>query len=197
MSREQAFAGNSKFGNKSLQDIFSNKVFNPQIAWYIDYYLKEVLLNYVNFLATCPETGKTIKATDENKEVRDPNDIENSQWSGEDVKNWFVETNETGEEEEKIQHRWILLFEAKNRENFGIHFEAYRVFCFGPSSLHLPTENLWEEYVEDGLFGPIEASGQDKPQILYLIDQPDVFGFLDKTGLVNEYMVALANILAD
>jgi hypothetical protein len=131
--------------------------------------------------------------TNENKEQRDPNDAENGQWGGNDVAEWFKTTAPGGE---KVEHRWILTFTSDTGEVWGLHVEANRIFCFGPTALSLPSENLWDLYVEEGIAGPLKASLAFRTSRLQaMVMDPDIFGHLDKVGLVQEYMLALAGML--
>ena len=82
--------------------------------------------------------------TNENKDERNPADLDSTQWGPDDVAEWFTPDGST------VEHRWVFLFQHNSGEVFGIHVEKYRVFAFGPTSLSLPTCNLWEEYVENG-----------------------------------------------
>ena len=85
-----------------------------------------------------------IMMTNENKDQRDPNDKEGSQWTGPDVAEWFIKDDES--------HSYTFLFQLTDiGEVFGIHAESYRVFPFGPQALSLPVANLWDDYVEHGI----------------------------------------------
>jgi len=184
---EKIFESYTKFDNTSLKEIFKERVYNPRIAWYVDYYLKNPEQYALNFLAENSDGTETIRATSEDKDVRDPNDEEN-RWNGEEVTNWFYEKID---KEEKIEHIWILLFKASSGEVFGQHVEANKVFCFGPESLDIPGYNQWDIYVEDGLFGPLNKINQKSPELICIIDQPDLFGRLAEENLLHTYLMQL------
>jgi hypothetical protein len=125
--------------------------------------------------------------TNENKEQRDPNDIEGSQWEGGDVAEWFGKT--------KPQHTWVAVFIHDTGEVFGIHVEANRVFPFGARALSLPVENLWTEYVEHGIYGPLKVCLMGKSAKLIAIVADARFATLETYGLTQDYMLTLAAVL--
>jgi hypothetical protein len=95
-----------------------------------------------------------------------------------------------------VQHRWLCLFQHPSGELFGIHFEAYRLFAFGPASLSLPLSSLWDAYVEDGIRGPIMGCGDlSNIKVSSIIVDPNVRGYLENAGLLTDYMNALATTL--
>jgi len=189
MSKEIVYEGSRTFGSKRLAEIWANEVGNDRMAWYVDYFLEEPAQFQVRLLAEDDATGTVIRATNENKEQRDPNDPENSQWGSEDVGRWFIHELPNGN---AVEHRWVLLFTSPQGEVWGIHIERNLIFCFGPDSLSLPAENLWDIYVEHGLAGPMMASNNRNSKLLAFIDQPDVFGFIEREDVLQHYMVALA-----
>jgi hypothetical protein len=175
---------------KSLSEIFSHEIKNDKMAWYIDYYTQNAEHYRVRYLATEAVNGHAIMMTNENKEARDPSDPEGGQWLGSDVAPWFKKDGSDS------QHRWVFLFEHVSGETYGVHCEANRVFLFGPASLSLPTSNLWDEYVEHGIYGPIRSAAEfDQSQLESIIIDPDVHGSLEKKGLLIEYTNALASLL--
>ncbi len=194
MQKEQLYLGTRNFNDgKALADIFATELSNDRMAWYVDYFTEDPEQFEVRLIATEPSTGIEIRMTNENKEQRDPNDAENGQWGGGDVAEWFKTTAPGGE---KVEHRWILTFTSDTGEVWGLHVEANRIFCFGPNALSLPNENLWDLYVEEGIAGPLKASLAFRTSRLQaMVMDPDIFGHLDKVGLVQEYMLALAGML--
>lgn len=194
MQKEVVYLGSRKFNDgKPLAEIFASELSNERMAWYVDYFTEDPEQFEVRLLATEPNTGVEIRMTNENKEQRDPNDPENGQWGGEDVAEWFKKDVPGGE---KIEHRWIRSFTSDTGEVWGLHVESRRIFCFGPNALSLPTENLWDLYVEEGIAGPLKASLAFRQSKLHsIVTDPDVYGTLDKIGLVQEYMLALAGML--
>lgn len=187
--KEQFHKGTDKYADsKSLTEIFSHDVENQKVAWYVDYYTEDPGRYRVRYLAVSP-TNK-ILMTNENKDERDPADPESTQWESADVAEWF------SVEGSPIEHRWVFLFQHTSGELYGIHCEANRVFAFGPASLSLPTSNLWEEYVEHGILGAIRGCTQFSDSTLYgIIEDPNVRGQLEKSGLLVEYLSALAALL--
>jgi hypothetical protein len=186
--KEIVFKGSRPFNDgKALKDIFSSEVGNDRMAWYVDYFLEDPSKFQVRFLAE-DSNGVTVRMTNENKEQRDPND----QWGANDVSRWFQQEIPGSD---SIEHRWIILFSSPVGEIWGLHLEANRVFLFGPNALSLPTENLWEDYVENGISGPIKASNHSQSVFLSLVIDPDLFGALDKENVLQDYMIALAGIL--
>lgn len=187
--KEQWYPGTGKYEKgETLTDIFAHEVENPKMAWYVDYYTEDPARYQVRYLAVSPRA--TVFMTNENKDERDPSDLEGSQWGGSDVAEWFSRDGSN------VEHRWVLIFQHASGEVYGLHVEANRVFAFGPASLNLPTNNLWEEYVEHGILGPVQAVAKLQESKLYgIIEDPDVGGQLTKSGLVIEYMTALAVLL--
>jgi hypothetical protein len=128
--------------------------------------------------------------TNENKDERDPADLDSSQWGEGDVAEWFSADGST------VEHRWCLTFQHTSGEVYGIHVERFRVFAFGPASLSLSTSNLWEEYVENGILGALRAcAGITESSLVGIIEDPDLNGQLVKAGLQVEYLSALAAVL--
>jgi hypothetical protein len=78
---------------------------------------------------------------------------------------------------------------------FGIHVEANRVFPFGARALSLPVENLWSEYVEHGILGPLKACLSAQNAKLVAIVADSRFETLERYGLTQDYMLTLAAIL--
>jgi hypothetical protein len=188
--QEIVHKGATKFQESTpLTEIFDREVANNLVAWYVDYYTENAEQYRVRYLAQ-DDNGNMVKMTNENKSHRDPADLESSQWGPDDVAEWFTEDGSD------VQNRLIFLFAHAAGETFGIHAEAYRVFSFGPASLSLPTTNLWPQYVEDGIHGPILGCGDfDQFKLLSIIENPNVHGHLDDAGLLSEYMGALATVL--
>ena len=188
--KEQWHKGTDKYEEeaKTLTDIFAHEVENPKMAWYVDYYTEDPGRYRVRYLAV--SARNTIFMTNENKDERDPADLESSQWGGADVAEWFSPDGSN------VEHRWVFLFQHASGEVYGIHTEANRVFAFGPASLSLPMVNLWEEYVEHGILGPVQACSKIQESKLFgIIEDPDVQGQLVKSGLLQEYLSALAALL--
>jgi hypothetical protein len=175
--------------DKPLTEIFSHEVENPKMAWYVDYYTEDPGRYRVRHLAVNPTN--TILMTNENKDERDPADLQASQWDAEDVAEWFTVDGST------VEHRWCFIFQhTTSSEVYGIHVEKYRVFAFGPASLSLSTGNLWEEYVEHGILGAIRACvGMKDSRLVGIVEDPDVQGQLAKSGLMVDYLSALAAVL--
>jgi hypothetical protein len=185
--RETVHLGETKFQeNLALNVLFAREVGNAKIAWYIDYYTEDAERFSVRYIAKLGEL--VVKMTNENKFDRDAADPEGTQWGPEDVTEWFKSDGK--------ENCWLFFFQHNSGEVFGIHCEPNRVFAFGPSSLSLPMSNLWGEYVEDGIRGPIRAcSAVDESKLQAISINPDVFGHLKKVDLVHDYMCALAAIL--
>ena len=192
--KEVTYLGTRKFNEgKSLHKILLEELANDRMAWYVDYFTDDPETFEVRYIATEPNTGVEILMTNENKNQRDAADPENGQWGPKDVAEWFKQEVPNGD---KIEHRWIMSFTSDTGEVWGLHIEAYRIFCFGPNVLSLPSENLWDSYVEDGIAGPLKASLEFKKSKLHaIVINPDVFGTLSKIGLVQDYMLALAQML--
>jgi hypothetical protein len=184
---ESVWAGDQDFNGKKLSQIFEQEVRNDKIAWYVDYFTQDAAQFNVRFLAGDDGDPKRVMMTNENKEQRDPNDIAGSQWEGDDVAEWFGKT--------KPQHTWILIFTHDTGEVFGIHAEANRVFPFGARALSLPVENLWKEYVEHGIYGPLKACLSVKNAKLVAIVADSKFETLNGYGLAQDYMLTLAAVL--
>jgi hypothetical protein len=184
---ENIWAGDQDFNGKKLSQIFEQEVRNDKIAWYVDYFTQDADQFNVRFLAGADGDPKRVMMTNENKEQRDPNDIEGSQWEGADVAEWFGKT--------KPQHTWIVIFTHDSGEVFGIHVEANRVFPFGARALSLPVENLWSEYVEHGIHGPLKACLSAKNAKLVAIVADAQFATLEGYGLTQDYMLTLAAVL--
>lgn len=187
--KEQWHKGTDKYEEgKTLTDIFAHEVENPKMAWYVDYYTEDPGRYRVRYLAVGPTN--TILMTNENKDERDPADLASSQWEAGDVAEWFTPDGST------VQHRWAFIFQHSSGEVYGIHCEKFRIFAFGPASLSLPTSNLWEEYVEHGILGPVKACAKvEESKLFGIIEDPDVQGQLVKSGLLVEYLGALATLL--
>ncbi len=188
--KEQWHKGTDKYEDdpKSLTDIFAHEVENPKMAWYVDYYTEDPGRYRVRYLAV--SARNTIFMTNENKDERDPADLDASQWGEGDVAEWFTADGST------VEHRWCFLFQHNAGEVYGIHVEKFRVFAFGPACLSLSTSNLWEDYVEHGILGPLRAcAGIDESSLLGIVEDPNVYGQLEKDGLQVEYLSALAAIL--
>jgi hypothetical protein len=184
---EHIWAGDQDFNGKKLSQIFDQEVRNDKIAWYVDYFTQDAAQFNVRFLAGEDDDPKRVMMTNENKEQRDPNDIAGSQWEGADVAEWFGKT--------KPQHTWVAVFAHDTGEVFGIHVEANRVFPFGARALSLPVENLWREYVEHGILGPLKACLSAKNAKLVAIVADARFETLDGYGLTQDYMLTLAAVL--
>jgi hypothetical protein len=189
LPKEQFHKGTAKYEeDKSLTDIFAHEVENPKMAWYVDYYTEDPGRYRVRYLAVSPR--HTILMTNENKDERDPADLQGSQWEAGDVAEWFTVDGST------VEHRWCFIFRHTSGEVYGIHVEKFRVFAFGPASLSLSTSNLWEEYVEHGILGPLRScAGVQESKLHGIIEDPDVYGHLSKTGLLVDYLSALAALL--
>lgn len=187
--KEQWHKGTAKYEEgKTLTDIFAHEVENQKMAWYVDYYTEDPGRYRVRYLAVSPTN--TVLMTNENKDERDPADLESSQWGGSDVAEWFCRDGS------KVEHRWVFLFQHSSGEVYGIHCEANRVFAFGPASLSLPISNMWEEYVEHGILGPLKACSKvEESKLFGIIEDPDVHGQLVASGMLVEYLTALATIL--
>lgn len=188
--KEQFHKGTAKYEEegKTLTEIFAHEVENPKMAWYVDYYTEDPGRYRVRYLATSPTN--TILMTNENKEERDPADLASSQWEAGDVAEWFRRDGSL------VEHRWCFLFQHSSGEVYGIHCESNRVFAFGPNSLSLPTSNLWEEYVEHGILGALRScAGISESKLYGIVEDPDVQGQLVKSGLLVEYLSALAALL--
>jgi hypothetical protein len=185
--KETVHLGETTFQeNLALNVLFEREVANEKIAWYIDYFTEDAERFSVRYIAKKGES--VVKMTNENKFDRDAADPEGTQWGPEDVTEWFKVDGK--------ENRWLFLFTHNSGELFGIHCEPNRVFAFGPSSLSLPMSNLWDEYVEDGIRGPMRACSAIELSKLQAISvNPDVFGHLAKVDLVHDYMCALAVIL--
>ena len=127
--------------------------------------------------------------TNENKDQRDPNDKEGSQWTGPDVAEWFIKDDES--------HSYTFLFQLTDiGEVFGIHAESYRVFPFGPQALSLPVANLWDDYVEHGINGPLKGCMISNTKLVAIVHNP-MWATIEKYGLGQDYMLTLAGILDD
>jgi hypothetical protein len=188
--KEQFHKGTDKYEeDKTLTDIFAHEVENQKMAWYVDYYTEDPGRYRVRYLAVSPR--HTILMTNENKDERDPADLQGSQWEAGDVAEWFTVDGST------VEHRWCFIFQhTTSGEVYGIHVEKYRVFAFGPASLSLSTGNLWEEYVEHGILGAIRACvGMKDSRLVGIVEDPDVQGQLAKSGLMVDYLSALAAVL--
>jgi hypothetical protein len=184
---ENIWPGDQEFNGKKLSQIFEQEVRNDKIAWYVDYFTQDAAQFNVRFLAGADDDPKRVMMTNENKEQRDPNDIEGSQWEGKDVAEWFGKA--------KPQHIWCVIFTHDTGEVFGIHVESNRVFPFGARALSLPVENLWKEYVEHGIYGPLKACLAGKNAKLVAIVADSRFATLETYGLTQDYMLTLAAIL--
>lgn len=184
---EHIWAGDQEFNGKKLSQIFDQEVRNDKIAWYVDYFTQDASQFNVRFLAGEDEDPKRVMMTNENKEQRDPNDVAGSQWEGADVAEWFGKT--------KPQHTWVVIFAHDSGEVFGIHVEANQVFTFGARALSLPVENLWKEYVEHGILGPLKACLGSQSSKLVAIVADARFETLDGYGLTQDYMLTLASVL--
>jgi hypothetical protein len=184
---ENVWAGDAVFNGKKLTTIFEQEVRNDKIAWYVDYFTQDAAQFNVRFLAGDDDDDGRVMMTNENKEGRDKNDVEGSQWAGPDVAEWFGKT--------KPQHTWIVIFTHDSGEVFGIHVEANRVFPFGARALSLPVENLWNEYVENGIYGPLKACLSAKNAKLVAIVADAKFATLEGYGLTQDYMLTLAAVL--
>lgn len=182
--------GTQKFqNNDTLAHLFKHDVSNEKVAWYVDYYTEDAERYRVRYLAD-DDAGNRIMMTNENKMDRDPADLESSQWQAQDVAEWFAVDGST------VQHRFVFLFQHDSGESYGIHCEAYRVFAFGPASLSLGTSNLWDDYVENGIHGPIRGCASfDQSELSAIIVDPNVYGHLDMVGLLPHYLSALATML--
>jgi len=184
---EHTWPGDQDFNGKKLSDIFEVEVKNDKIAWYCDYFTQDAAQFNVRFLAGNDNDPGRVMMTNENKEQRDPNDVDGSQWGGGDVAEWFGKT--------KPQHTWIIIFVHPTGEVFGLHVEANRVFPFGARALSLPVENLWDEYIEHGILGPLKACLVSKDAKLVAIVADAQFSTLEKYGLTQDYMLTLAAVL--
>jgi len=184
---EKVWAGDLEFNGKKLTTIFEQEVRNDKIAWYVDYFTQDAAQFNVRFLAGSDDDPDRVMMTNENKEQRDPNDIAGSQWEGGDVAEWFGKT--------KPQHTWVAIFTHDSGEVFGIHVESNMVFTFGARALSLPVENLWKEYVEHGILGPLQACLSSKNAKLVAIVADARFATLDTYGLTQDYMLTLAAVL--
>lgn len=187
--KEHFHKGTAKYDKgDTLTDIFAHEVENPKLAWYVDYYTEDPERYRVRYLAS--STRETIYMTNENKDERDPADLEASQWGGGDVAEWFSKDGSN------IEHRWLFLFRHTSGELYGIHVEKFRVFAFGPASLSLPTSNLWEEYVEHGILGPVKSCTSIAESKLFgIVEDADIHGQLEKSGMLVDYLSALASVL--
>jgi hypothetical protein len=187
--KEVFHKGTAKYEEgKPLTEIFAHEVENPKMAWYVDYYTEDPGRYRVRYLAVSPTN--TILMTNENKDERDPADLDASQWSAGDVAEWFTADGST------VEHRWCMIFQHTSGEVYGIHVEKFRVFAFGPASLSLSTGNLWDEYVENGILGPLRAcAGITESKLVGIVEDPNVHGQLEKSGLLVEYLSALASVL--
>jgi hypothetical protein len=190
--KEIVHLGATIFGDgKTLSDTFQQKVKNDAMAWYIDYYLEESEAERfdVHFVAT-EINGNVIRMTNEKKAERDPADVQKKQWKPEDVAKWFAQDGST------MANRWIFLCRHASGELYGVHCEPYRVFLFGPPCLSLPISNLWDDYVENGIHGPIRSFAEfDQSELYAIIMDPDVYGRLENEGLLADYASALASVL--
>lgn len=187
---ETVHLGTQKFQNDdTLAKLFKHDVSNDKVAWYVDYYTEDAERYRVRYLAD-DDAGNRVMMTNENKMDRDPADLESSQWQAHDVAEWFALDGST------VQHRFIFLFQHASGETYGIHCEAYRVFAFGPSALSLGTSNFWDDYVENGILGPIRGCAAfDQSELSAIIVDPYVYGHLDMVGLLPDYFSALAAVL--
>jgi len=181
---EYVWPGDQVFNGKRLDKIFDTEIDNDKIAWYVDYFTEDAQQYNVRYLAE--EGNEKVMMTNENKEQRDPNDLANSQWSGDDVAEWFGR--------ERPQHTWAFIFAHGSGEIFGLHVQAHRVFPFGSRALSLPVTNLWDEYTEHGIHGPLKCLSTSSVKLVAIVADPK-FATVDGYGLGQDYVLALATIL--
>lgn len=181
-SREIVFRGDKSYDGHRLSEIWDREVKNEKIAWYVDHFTEDAEQFGVRYLI--PD----LRMTNENKDQRDPNDKEGSQWGSDDVAEWFGKDD--------ILHTYTFVFQIPDiSEVFGIHCEPRRVFPFGPRALSLPVANLWDEYIEHGVNGPLKACMVTDNSKLVAIVQNPTWATIEKYGLGQDFMLTLAGIL--
>lgn len=183
MSREFVHKGHTKYDEDTLSTLFFREIRNERMAWYIDYFTEDPEQFGVRYLAE--GANDRVWMTNEKKDKRDPNDC----WGSNDVITWFSQDN--------TEHRWMFFFRTSQGDLWGLHVEANLVFAFGPDGLSLPAANLWDEYVTDGILGPLRMTGfdGDKQALEAIVVDPDLHGELDKFALLDKWLFALAGIL--
>jgi hypothetical protein len=186
MSMEEViWKASRSFDNGTLAAAFDREIQNEHIAWYVDYYTEDPANFGVKYLVP------GLHMTNENKEHRDSADKEGTQWDGPDVCEWFESKSDPG-----ARHTWVFLLKtADDAAVYGIHCAAEHVFAFGPQSLSLPSTNLWEEYIEHGIRGPLKAILPVKDMKLVAIIENPRWGTLTQFGLSQEWMLTRAALL--
>ena len=188
-TKEIVYKGATKCDDEDndLAIIFSREIKNERVAWYVDYFTEDAEQFNVRYLVKSPVR---LMMTNENIDQRDPADKDGSQWNSKDVAEWFG-----AEDGQHGKHTWVFIFQHEAGETFGIHCEAERVFAFGPRALSIGFANMWSEYVENGIRGPLHACtlGKDA-QLVAIVDQPR-WETLNQYGLQQDYMLHLAAVL--
>ncbi len=182
---EKVWAGDKIFNGKRLDKIFEQEIDNDKIAWYVDYFTEDAQQYNVRYLAE--DGNERVMMTNENKEQRDPNDLANSQWTGDDVAEWF-RSGKTS------THTWAFIFAHGTGEVYGLHVQPYRVFPFGSRALSLPVTNLWDDYTEHGIHGPLTCLSLGQAKLVAIVADPE-YATLDGYGLGQDYVLALAAII--
>lgn len=175
--------GDKSYDGQKLAEIWDREVRNEKIAWYVDHFTEDAIKFGVRYLAD------GIMMTNENKDQRDPNDREGSQWNSDDVAEWF--------EKDGMVHTYTFLFQLSDvGELFGIHCKPFKVLPFGPQALSLPVANLWDEYVEHGINGPLKSCCLEaaSPKLVAIVHNP-LWRTLEKYGLGADFALSAAGVL--